>query len=112
MLNATSLILPTNALAALSQTLQTLALPNLINTSGSPASSPVLNLDIASETGSAPPVDVNLLGLVVTTSNIHAQLTAQTGDGQILGNLVYNVSHLLDPGGALGLLTILNTLGL
>ena len=55
---------------------------------------------------------MNLLGLIVTTSDIHAQLVAQTGDGQILGNLVYNVSHLLDPGGVVGLLTILNTLGL
>jgi hypothetical protein len=57
-------------------------------------------------------VDADLLGLRVTTSNIHAQLTAQTGQGQILGNLLYNVSHLLDPGGSLNLLTILNLLGL
>jgi hypothetical protein len=28
-----------------------------------------------------------------------------------LGNLVYNVTHLLDPGGALGLLTIQNCWG-
>jgi hypothetical protein len=111
-LNNTSLTLPADALSGLSQTLQTLALPDLVNTSGSPATAPVLDLNIASESGSAPPIDVNLLGLIVTTSNIHAQLVAQTGDGQVLGNLVYNVSHLLDPGGTLGLLSILNTLGL
>ena len=49
---------------------------------------------------------------MVTTSNIHAQLLAQPGNGQILGNLVYNVSHLLDPGGLLSVLTILHALGL
>ncbi len=48
----------------------------------------------------------------MTTSNIHAQLVAQTGDGQVLGNLLYNVAHLLDPGGSLNLLTILGQLGL
>jgi len=109
-LNASSLTLATGAVGSLSQLLQTLSLPNLVNTSGTPASTPVLNLAIASTDGTTPPVDVNLLGLNITTSNIQAQLTAQTGDGQILGNLVYNVSHLLDPGGVLGLLTILNQL--
>lgn len=111
-LNATNLVLPANITSTLSQTLQTLALPNLVNTTGTPATAPVLDLNIASTTGSAPPIDVDLLGLVVTTSDVHAQLVAQTGDGQILGNLVYNVSHLLDPGGALGLLTILQALNL
>ena len=55
-------------------------------------------------------MDVNLLGVVVTTSNIQVQLLAQPGQGQILGNLVYNVSHLLD-GGLLSVLGLLNTLG-
>ncbi len=109
-LNATSLTLPSGALAALSPTLQELALPNLVNPTGT-ATAPVLNLAIASPDATTPPVDVNLLGLVVTTGNIHAQLVAQTGDGQVLGNLVYNVSHLLDPGGSLNLLSILDVLG-
>ena len=34
-----------------------------------------------------PPVSADLLGLIVTTSDIDAQLFAQTGDGQVLGNL-------------------------
>ena len=63
-------------------------------------------------TASSPPVDVNLLGVVVTTSNIQVQLYAQTGDGLILGNLLYNVANLLNPGGSLNLLTILGQLGL
>jgi hypothetical protein len=110
-LNAASLTLPTNAVAGLTQTLQTLALPNLVNATGT-ATTPILNLAIASTDGTTPPVDVNLLGLKVTTSNIQAQLTATTGDGQILGNLLYNASHLLDPGGSLSLLGILGQLGL
>ena len=77
-----------------------------------PATVDVLNLMIASTDGTTPPVDVNLLGLEITTSDITAKLTATTGDGQILGNLVYNVSHLLDPGGTLNLLGILGQLAL
>ena len=109
-LNASHLSLPTGALTSLSQVLQTLALPNLVNATGT-ASTPVLNLVIATP-DNTPPVDLNLLGLVVTTGDIQAQLIAQTGDGQVLGNLVYNVSHLLDPGGSINLLTILGQLGL
>ncbi len=109
-LNATTLSLPSGALGSLSSTLQELALPNLVNPTGT-ATAPVLNLAIASPDATTPPVDVNLLGLVVTTGNIHAQLVAQTGNGEVLGNLVYNVSHLLDPGGSLNLLSILGALG-
>ena len=110
-LNASSLVLSADAVSSLSQVLQMLALPNLVNQTGT-ASAPILNLAIASNDGTTPPVDVNLLGLIVTTSNIQAQLLAQTGDGQILGNLLYNVANLLNPGGSLNLLTILNALGL
>src|SRR5205085_250648 len=49
--------------------------------------------------------------LVVTTSNIDAHLSAQTGDGQILGNLLYNVANLANPDGSGGLLALLNALG-
>ena len=109
-LNASNLILPLTALNSLTGALQTLADPNLVNATGT-ASTPILNLAIASPDGSTPPVDVNLLGLEVTTSNIMAQLLAQTGNGQVLGNLLYNVANLLNPGGAVGLLTLLNELG-
>lgn len=77
-----------------------------------PASTPVLNLNIASTDGTTPPVNINLLGLVITTSNIQVQLTAQTGDGQILGNLVYNIANILNPGGTLGVLSLLGDPGL
>jgi hypothetical protein len=108
-LNVTNLVLPDGAVDALAPVLQTLSLPTLV-TPTAPATSPVLDLEIAAPNG--PPVDLDLLGLRVTTSDIRVRLDATTGDGQILGNLVYNVSHLLDPGGTLNLLTILAELAL
>ena len=69
---------------------------------------PILDLVIASQDGTSPPVDVDLLGLVVTTSNAH--ISATTGDGQILGNLLYNVANLANPNGAGGLLALLDAL--
>ncbi|MDB5311808.1 MAG: Cadherin domain protein [Gemmataceae bacterium] len=110
-LNAASLTLAPGALNALAPVLQNLSLPGLVNTTGAPATTPILNLAIASPDGTTPPVDVNLLGLKITTSNIRATLSATTGDGQVLGNLLYNVANLLNPGGTLNLLTILGQLG-
>jgi hypothetical protein len=109
-LNASSLVLGGGAVSSLSSALQTLALPNLTNASGT-ATAQILNLTIASTNGTTPPVDVNLLGLTVTTSDVQAELDAQTGNGQILGNLVYNVANLLNPGGTLSLLSLLLGLG-
>ncbi len=109
-LNASTLTLPLTALTSLPSVLQTLALPNLITPSTS-ASTPILNLVLASPAGSsAPPVDLNLLGLNVTTSNITANLSAQTANGQILGNLLYNVSNILNPGESTTLLSLLSQL--
>lgn len=110
-LNVTTLSIPTTALSSLSPTLQELLSPTLIDTTGAAVPpQPILNLSVASSNGT-PPVDVDLLGVVVTTSNIDIQLLAQPGQGQILGNLLYNASHLLD-GGLLSVLGILNTLGI
>ena len=110
-LNVSSLTLANGAVANLQQVFQTLALPGLVNATGQPATAGVLDLAINSPDGSTPPVDLNLLGLKVTTSDIQAQLLARTGEGQILGNLVYNVAHLLDESGSVNLLTILRQLG-
>jgi hypothetical protein len=46
----------------------------------------------------------------VTTSNIQAQLLAETGQGQVLGNLLYNVANLLNPDGTTTLLLLLTQL--
>jgi hypothetical protein len=108
-LNASSLTVSSTVVGLLPPALQTLLSPTLVAPAGS--SAPILDLVIASQNGTSPPVDVNLLGLVVTTSNIDAHLSAVTGNGQILGNLLYNVANLANPGGAGGLLALLNALG-
>ncbi len=109
-LNDTTLTLSSGAVGSLSPLLQELTSATLIDTTGAavPPES-ILNLDIASTNGT-PPLDVNLLGVVVTTSDIQVQLIAQDGNGDVLGNLLYNVSHLLD-GGLLSVLSILQGLG-
>ena len=108
-LNAASLTIPTALVSTLPPALQTLLNPVLVAPAGS--SAPILDLVIASQDGTSPPVNVNLLGLNVTTSNIDAKLSATTGDGMILGNLLYNVANLANPNGSGGLLTLLNALG-
>jgi len=108
-LNAADLAVSPALVGALPPALQTLLNPVLVAPAGSTV--PILDLVIASQDGTSPPVDVNLLGLHVTTSNIDAHLSAVTGDGQILGNLLYNVANLANPNGASGLLSLLNALG-
>jgi len=88
---------------------QTLVNPTLIATNPG-ARAKIVDLLIASNSASGSPVDVNLLGLNVTTSNIHAELFAETGEGQVLGNLLYNTANLLDPNGLTTLLELLNEL--
>jgi hypothetical protein len=107
-LNAATLELPPDVLDTLSTAMERLALPDLISVpSGSTAS--ILNLFILSPDGTSPPVDVDLLGLLVTTSDIRAELTARTGEGLILGNLLFNLANLLNPGSEL--LSLLADLG-
>lgn len=58
------------------------------------------------------PIHLNLLGLVVDTNTIHLQITAQSGSGNLLGNLLCSVAHLLDnPSGQLtGVVNLLNNI--
>jgi hypothetical protein len=58
----------------------------------------VLNLTIG-------PVDLNLLGLVVHLDTVHLTVDAQSGPGNLVGNLVCAVSHLLDSGASLTAVT-------
>ena len=109
-LNASHLGLSPTALNALPPAVRSLLDPVLMAPApGSTA--PILDLMIASTDGTTPPVDVNLLGLTITTSDIDAHLSAVTGDGQVLGNLLYNLANLADPGGPAGLLNLFNLLG-
>lgn len=55
------------------------------------------------------PINLDLLGLVVTTNTIHLNITAQSGPGNLLGNLLCAVANLLNSNGTgpLGLITML-----
>jgi len=65
------------------------------------------------------PLDLDLLGLKVHLDTVHLNITAQTGPGNLLGNLLCAVTGLLDGAGALAqiaallnqILAILNGLG-
>jgi hypothetical protein len=107
-LNAADLNISQAIVDALPEVVQTLLSPVLVSPTPG-ATTQILDLVIASP-DNTPPVQADLLGLVVTTSDIDAELWAQTGDGQILGNLLFNVSHLLDQGNAVSLLLLLTQL--
>jgi len=88
---------------------QSLANPTLINsTTGATAS--ILDLGLASATGTNPPTSAAVLGLEGTTSTIHLGLTAHTGEGLVLGNMLYNVSNLLNGGSSSNFLYLLDLL--
>jgi hypothetical protein len=77
-----------------------------------------LPVDLAQTTGSCEilhlelgPLDLNLLGLQVHLDRIVLDITAQSGSGNLLGNLLCAIAHLLDNGGALTrLVGLLNNL--
>jgi hypothetical protein len=55
------------------------------------------------------PLHLDLLGLVVDLNQVHLQVTAVPGAGNLLGNLLCGVVHLLDGTGATGgLAAVLN----
>jgi hypothetical protein len=57
------------------------------------------------------PLNLNLLGLVVTLNQVHLNITAVPGAGNLLGNLLCAVAGLLNGGGALsGLLAQITSL--
>jgi hypothetical protein len=59
------------------------------------------------------PLNLNLLGLVVTLNQVNLTISAISGAGNLLGNLLCAVANLLNPGGTLNnlvsqLVTVLN----
>jgi hypothetical protein len=56
------------------------------------------------------PLHLDLLGLVVDLNQVHLNITAQPGPGNLLGNLLCGVSHLLDNGSSSGLANLLSRL--
>jgi hypothetical protein len=55
------------------------------------------------------PLHLNLLGLVVDLNQVHLTITGQTGNGQLLGNLLCGLANALNGGGG-GLANVLNNL--
>ena len=62
------------------------------------AACPILHLALG-------PINLNLLGLVVTTNQIVVDIVAQPGAGNLLGNLLCDVANLLNSGPLSTLLT-------
>ncbi len=60
-----------------------------VSTAGGPGSCQILDLVLG-------PLDLNLLGLMVHLDRVHLNITAQQGPGNLLGNLLCAVAHLLD----------------
>ena len=63
----------------------------------------ILTLDLG-------PIHLDLLGLIVDLSAVHLNITAQPGPGNLLGNLLCAVAHLLDNGNTGGLQALLDAL--
>ena len=64
----------------------------------------ILHLDLG-------PLDLNLLGLMVHLNEVVLDITAQSGPGNLLGNLLCAVAHLLDSNGtATAVANLLNQL--
>jgi len=82
---------------------------NAVGTIGSQAFHLVGQLTLTQSPGTTTPIldlhlnaiHLDLLGLKVDTSDICLSITASSGPGQLLGNLLTDVSHLLDGGGLL-----------
>jgi hypothetical protein len=75
-----------------------------IPVTGATGSCTILTLDLGA-------VHLDLLGLVVDLAPVHLNITAQSGPGNLLGNLLCAVAHLLDGTGPLsGITGLLNNI--
>ena len=72
---------------------------NTSATANAPVGCQVLNLVLG-------PLNLNLLGLVVTLNQVHLNITAVPGAGNLLGNLLCAVANLLNGSGTGGLTSL------
>jgi len=70
---------------------QSFQIPLTLTNTTPGATTPILDLHVGA-------IHLDVLGLKVDTSDICLKITAQSGPGQLLGNLLTDVSHLLDRG--------------
>jgi len=73
---------------------------NTGGTSAAPLACSILNLTLG-------PLNLNLLGLVVTLNQVHLTITAVPGVGNLLGNLLCDITNLLNSGGSLSTISVL-----
>lgn len=85
-----------NGLSGITQTLTNIPL-----TTGSGGTCSILDLTVGA-------IHLDLLGLTIDTNTIHLSITAQSGPGNLLGNLLCSVAHLLDNGNTNAVANILN----
>ena len=100
----------TDPVTGLTRTITSDASSVVTNAAGAGGGCQVLDLVLG-------PLHLDLLGLNVDLNQVHLNITAQPGPGNLLGNLLCSVSHLLDNTGGGGqsgaiqnLLNILNGL--
>jgi len=91
----------TGPLAGVAQTVanQAVTLP----VSSASASCPILNLVLG-------PLNLNLLGVVITLNQVVLNITAVPGAGNLLGNLLCAIANLLNSGSLSGILGEVSTL--
>ena len=82
-LNASNLTLPASAISSL---------PPALIPHAAGASATIFDL-----VGGSLPVGMDVLGLGTTSTRVDLKLSAVPGDGQILGNLLYNLANLTNP---------------
>jgi hypothetical protein len=83
---------------------QTATIPVDAKAAAAPVACGILDLTLG-------PLNLNLLGLVVTLNQVHLTITAVPGAGNLLGNLLCAVAGLLNGGGALSqIATLLNSI--
>lgn len=96
--------LTATVLDASGATLGTISVANLTAPLTATGACPILTLHIGQ-------IHLNLLGLDVTLSPIDLNITAQAGNGNLLGNLLCDVANLLNNNGPLsGIANLLNNL--
>lgn len=80
---------------------RTVTIPvNTSNAANAPLACGILNLTLG-------PLNLNLLGLVVTLNQVHLTITAVPGAGNLLGNLLCSLVGLLNGGGSLSAISAL-----
>lgn len=91
--------------AGVVQTITSAASSVVTNAAGSGAGGGCQILDLV-----LGPLHLDLLGLNVDLNQVHLNITAHPGPGNLLGNLLCAVTHLLDNGNTSGLSNLLNLL--